>query len=248
VIHIYATNHSKNIRISEAFAKGCGGKIVPPAPLLPGDVFMYGALRGLMPTLLQAQAEGRTWYYADNCYLGPRNLHFRVTRNARQHDGTGEASPERWERLGLELRPWRKSGKRILICPPGPDYGQLWGIDVKAWLRDQIAAIERATDRPYRIRERSLARSTDHPLSADLENCWALVTCTSNVAVDALLAGVPVFCTHPCAAYLMGTPDLTRIEDPVMPDDRLRWVQVLAANQWTLEEQRAGTCWRELHD
>ena len=72
---------------------------------------MYGCLRGLKPTLDQAQAEGRTWYYADNGYFRPgKTGYFRVTRDALQHDGTGDASPERWERLGLEIKPWRKDG------------------------------------------------------------------------------------------------------------------------------------------
>ena len=72
------------------------------------------------------------------------------------------------------------------------------------------------------------------------------MTCASNAAVEALLSGVPVFCTGPCAAYRMGKPDVTEIETPALPDDRERWARVLAANQWTLDEMADGTCWREL--
>jgi hypothetical protein len=246
VIHVYCTSHPKNIRISKAFARGCGGKIVPPAPLRPGDVFVYGRLRGLDDTLRKAQTKGRTWYYADNCYLGRRNEHFRVTRCGYQHDGMGRAKPERWERLGLEIKPWRAAGKHVLVCPPDQLYGELWGIDVVKWRADVLKQLERATDRPIPVRDRSSAKDPNRPLAADLAECWALVTCTSNVAVDALIAGVPVFCTHPCAAYDMGTPILGLIEEPVMREDRLRWAQVLAANQWTLPEMSSGLCWREL--
>jgi hypothetical protein len=65
--------------------------------------------------------------------------------------------------------------------------------------------------------------------------------------VDALLAGVPVFCTAPCAAQTMGHTDPALIETPLYPDDRERWARVLAANQWTLDEMRDGACWHDLN-
>ena len=57
---VYMTDHPRNRAVSLAFAQGCRGRIADPAPLLPGPVFMYGCLRGLLPTLKQAMAEQRT--------------------------------------------------------------------------------------------------------------------------------------------------------------------------------------------
>jgi hypothetical protein len=84
------------------------------------------------------------------------------------------------------------------------------------------------------------------PLSADLVGAWALVTHSSNAAVEALLEGVPVFCTAPCAAYRMGRPDVAAIEAPALPDDREQWAWNLARAQWTLAEMKSGECWRDL--
>ena len=122
-LHIYQTPQGKNQRICAAFAAGSGGKIVAPYPLMPGDVFMFGALRGLLPTLRRAQREGRRWFYGDNGYFrtersNPGAGYFRVTRNAMQHDGAGEASPERWRKLKLNIAPWRTKGSHIVVCPP----------------------------------------------------------------------------------------------------------------------------------
>ena len=79
--HVYATSHPKSRMICEAFAKGSGWPIVPPAPLRDDAVFMYGCLRGLKPTLDHARAEGRTWYYADNGYFRPgKSGYFRITK------------------------------------------------------------------------------------------------------------------------------------------------------------------------
>lgn len=246
---VYATEHPKSRMICEAFAKGSGWPIVPPAPLREGDVFMYGCLRGLKPTLDQARAEGRTWYYADNGYFRPGKAgYFRITRDALQHDGAGNALPERWERLGLEIKPWRKDGSHVLVCPPDEIYGQLWGLDHRKWLQDVLTTLYSSTNRKVVVRDRSKARSATEPFAAALRGAWALVTCASNAAVEALLAGVPVFCTRPCAAYKMGKADVAEIEDPAMLADRERWARVLAANQWSVAEMRDGTCWRELND
>lgn len=212
---------------------------------------MYGCLRGLKPTLDQAIAEGRTWYYADNSYFrrAGRDVergYFRVTRNALQHDGRGKADSSRWKALGLTIAPWRASGNHVLVCPPDAAYGALWGLDHRAWLRDALAQLRAATDRPIIVRDRSLAGSTAQPFVEALQDCWALVTHQSNAAVEALLAGVPVFVTGKSAAACMGKSDLSEIEEPAMPRDRRRWASVLAANQWTLSEMRSGTCWRDL--
>lgn len=77
-------------------------------------------------------------------------------------------------------------------------------------------------------------------MAEDLKGAHALVTYMSNTSVEALLAGVPVFCTGPCAAASMGLHDLAQIEAPYYPDDRQRWFELLAENQWTLKEVAAG--------
>lgn len=256
MIHVYATPQGKNRAICEAFAAGCGAPIVSPYPLLDGDVFMFGCLRGLLPTLRWAQTEGRTWYYADNGYFLPgkrkpeRGGYIRVTRNAMQHDGTGKFAADRWARLNLDIKPWRKSGSHIIVCPLARLLAVILGVDADRWLKETLATLKLHTNRPIRVRKKMSYREAvaigGVPLSEDLKGAWALVTHSSNAAVEALLAGVPVFCTDPCGAYRMGLPDLSRIEAPIMPDDREQWAWNLAAAQWSLDEMRDGTCWSDL--
>lgn len=230
-----------------AFARGCGGPIQDGGPLQPGAVALWGSPR-LWPLLQQARAERRTWYYGDKGYFG-RGTFFRITRNRFQHDGSGIARPKRWSALGLEIQPWRTSGLHIVVCPNGHGQYRLFGLDAVAWIREVVGELARHTDRPVRIRWRT-TKAGAWPLSEDLKNAWAVVVWTSNAAVDALVAGVPVFVqSTDSAAYHLGTPDLTRIERPVEPSDeeRLRFFQVLAANQWTLEEIEKGVAWIQMH-
>ena len=70
----------------------------------------------------------------------------------------------------------------------------------------------------------------------------------TSAAVAAVIAGVPVFTLADCCATIMGRKSVAQIEDPLYPDDRERWLSVLAANQWSVDELRDGTCWRALQE
>lgn len=246
VIHVYSTGHIHSRTVCEAFAAGCNALIVPPAPLVLGDVFMYGMLRGLEPTLRQAQAEGRTWYYADRGYLRASrgedySGYFRVTRNDYQIDGYGLSDGERFRALGIIPAPWREDGKYIVFCPPSETWCRLMGIDLQQFTGHTLYRIKALTDRKVTVRNKFSIRT----LAMDLLDCWCLVTYSSNVAVEAALAGVPVICLGRCAATaISGTLD--DIHDPPRPD-RENWLGVLADSQWQLSEMRSGLCWRMLN-
>jgi hypothetical protein len=268
LLNVYCTGHKFSVLVCEAFAKGGPFTIVPPAPLRPGDVFMYGALRGLLPTLRQAQREGRNYFYADNGYVLPGKTeqnYFRITKNALQHDGSGKATVDgKWRatRLGITLKPWRKSGSHIVVCPPGHLFGATFGFSADAWIEKTVETLKQHTDREIRfrmkvswndakpldiIRRGKPKTSVTTPLSEEIKDAWALVTHSSNAAVEAVVAGIPVFCTDQCGSSAMGLSDLSKIESPRTDGDRESWVAVLAANQWRLAEMRDGKAWRDLN-
>lgn len=226
-----------------------------------------------MPTLRQAQREGRTWFYGDNGYFLPgkkETSYFRVTRNALQHDGSGElpvpkhAARQRFKQLGISIKPWRENGSHIVVCPPGRLFGATFGFDADEWLRRTIKTLRKYTDRELRVRakmswndvkpDRAIYVSGDPvrekpgSLAEELQGAWALVTHSSNSAVEALVAGVPVFCTESCGATAMGLSDLSLVESPRLDGDRQTWAAILARHQWRLSEMRDGTCWRMLNE
>lgn len=226
-----------------AFAKGCGGELIHGGYMLPGAIAMFGH-EALEPMLRQAQAEGRTWYYGDHAYFG-RGQYFRCTRNAMQHAGLeGDADPRRFASFGIPIKPWRKSGSHIVLCPNSESFLSRYG--APNWVEETIAALKAVTDRKIVLRWKVHAQA--HPLARDLAGAWAVVTFTSNSAVEAVLAGVPAFCTAPCAGAAMSSANLQAIEAPVMPDGRLAWAARLANNQWTLEEMAAGKLWQAIGD
>lgn len=226
-------------RFAAAFAKGCGGEVssmFQPARAWAG----FGSPK-TWEHLRAIRKAGLPWFYGDHAYFG-RRVYYRITRDAYQHSGAGETDGRRLETLGIKVQPWQRSGADVLVCPPDWGWSRLMATDPNLWLADVQRKLKANTDRAIVIRK----RNSTAPLADDLARAWAVVTYTSNVAVDALLAGVPVFVTGDCAARSMGRSDPVNIEFPRRPDDRERWAGVLADNQWTMDEIAAGSAWEKL--
>lgn len=234
-------------QVLEAFAAGSGGRIASQTTALePGALAVYGAV-GLEHLVRLARAEGRDWYYGDNAYFDvARKRFYRFARNAFQATAPQPPDEARLRALGLTVAPWQAGGGHIVLVEQSPQFLELSGT-TKHWLVKTMRELKAHTDRPLRPRlwnrDKAKASST---LQADLNGAWALVTHMSAAANEALLAGVPVFVSGPCAAAPFASGDLSRIESPRRPDGRQEWAAGLANSQWTIEEIRAGIAWGRL--
>jgi len=148
--------------------------------------------------------------------------------------------------LGVRIKPWRTDGDHVLVCPPDQIFAGLNHFDAAAWLENVLVEIRRHTTREIRVRDRSRGNRRQRPLTRDFKGAWCLVTYTSNAAVEAVCAGIPVICTGPCAGRMMGSGSLADVAAPPTPEGRETWAAWLAANQWTMEEMAAGDCWRAI--
>lgn len=147
-------------------------------------------------------------------------------------------------KIPAPFKPWRKTGEHILLAIPGPDFGRPFGFDCENWHQAVYERLLKLTDRPVKVR----ARIGSYPLALDLQNAWAVVTHSSNVAVDAVVSGVPVFVEPTASAAPVGNSSLDVLENPAMPD-RQDWWDSLMAQQYTLIEMRRGfarTCLRAI--
>lgn len=240
-----------------ALASSTRSRVVTDNRYVPGrTAAFYGVTIDGERVWKAATASGLDWYYVDHGYFG-RGEHYRITKNAEQIDARTTA-PD-WDRLarhGLFFERWRRSGRHILVCAQS-DWWH-WRHDrmtADVWAAKVAAEIAQHSGRPVRIRYKPKSAKGTHPadvaktqasIDADLEDCHALVTHTSNAAIDALQRGVPVFVDRTSAAASMGRTldDLHQIENPRRPDDRVEWAAVLAANQWTVDEIRGGLAWK----
>lgn len=237
--------------VLEAFCKGAGGHVVEvlPKTLLPGAAAFYGVTAQTKQLWEQARREGREWYYLDNAYFDKvRGTYFRATRNQLQHDGIGVSDGRRFAALGLDILPWRRDGKHVIVAPQSDEFMAVCAGYRGRWVDDAIAALY-PSGREVRVLPWRRDKAAWYArLPGNLVECWCLVTYSSASAVSALLAGVPAIVTaEDCILAHACRRALTEIETPPMPQDRERLMAVIADQQWTLDEMREGLAWRMLN-
>jgi hypothetical protein len=206
---------------------------------------VYGILRGTGEILRACDDTGCDYLYMDHSYFdatrrghdGVRGTdHFRIVPNDRYFRFGGDMPADRWLRLGIEISPWRGNGTHIVLVPVSRFVAEYNGITPEQWVRETVARLREHTDRPIVAKPKDV----DQPLAEVLDGAWALVTMESNAAVQAAIAGVPVFTSCSAAAFPFGCDDLSAIEDPPMPQ-RVQHLHNLAYQQFTFEEIRNGT-------
>ena len=165
----------------------------------------------------------------------------------------------RFNSFNYDVKEWNRSGKNIVIVPPGVKMAKFNGcLD---WLTVTLSKVPLYTDRPIVICKKeyvnrhSPEQLTSYiedctigkcgapyylPLKQALKNAWVLITFCSNAYIDALINGIPVITNYP--NNVIG--DFKKIENPVLDRTCLK---NLAYNQWTLEEIRSGKAWEELN-
>lgn len=238
----------KSQEICLAFVRGCGGQI--GTGLREGAAVFYGVDQSNIHIWREVCASGRDYFYIDNSVFDTnRQKCFRVTRNGLQHNGAGASDGRRFAALGVEIKPWRERGEHIVLCPQSPAFMKTIVGYVGNWLDDARADAEMfAPRRELRVREWSANKGAlAATLSQDLARAHALATWSSAAAVTAVLAGVPVIVGgQDCAAASMAGA-WHDVEALPQSDDRERWAGVLADNEFTLDEMRAGMAWRHLN-
>jgi hypothetical protein len=234
----------------------------------PGDVAVFYGLEGRLPQVFRDyQAKGRA-VYIDLGYWGRREGgrwtgYHKVAVNAR-HPTAYYRRPShpsgRFERFNVPIQLSEPRGRHapILLCGMGDKAARAEGYAPETWERWAVNEIRRYTDRPIVYRPKpswKRARPIEgcgyspktREIDAELRGAWAVVTHHSNAAVEAVLAGVPVFCWYGVAAD-MGLRDLSRIESPRRPtlDERAQWAADIAYTQWSVAEMKAGAPWLHL--
>jgi len=263
----YNTGHTLNERMYAPFASGFGAMRSPATePLRLGHTsIFYGILRGCGDRLLDCERLGEDYLYCDHGYFsqvrtGPDQSYFkgyfRVVPNSRYYtappmqydiDGWHETSPDRFNALGIDVKPWRKGGDYVLVAPPSKYVAALEGLNTQAWLEMVVEKIRQVIDLPVVLKP----KDGEMPMVEALSRAYALVTMASNAAIDALVEGVPVFTSPAAAAGGCAFHDLNQLPDAqeLAPQwDRRGLFADLAYQQFTYSEIADGTALSILQD
>lgn len=234
--------------------------------LVEFDCAVFYGLEGKTPALFRDFAARSAAVYVDLGYWGRREGgrwagYHKVSVNARHPNAYFRAvahPPDRLKRFHVEPKRLRTgtTGQHILLAGMGDKGARAEGFEPEVWERWAITELRKHTSRPIIYRPKpswktakpiagTIYSGKDREVGQDLQNCWAVVTHHSNVAVDALVAGIPVFCWGGVALE-MGLQDLALIEAPAYPADVLQWMADLAYTQWSIGEMKVGLPWRHL--
>jgi hypothetical protein len=157
-----------------------------------------------------------------------------------------KATPERWEALGVDLKPWQDNLKgHVLVCPNRP-FGVPERMMAPDWAETTATRLRKLTDREVRVRPHPGNNAPVKPLAEDLAGAWATVIWSSSAGVHSLIAGIPVF---QCAPYWICTAaaslNLEMIEDPAMDEDRrISALHRMAHGQYSVAEIISGEAFR----
>lgn len=173
------------------------------------------------------------------------------------HNGSGSwnsEGPERFDALGVELKPWRTEGDHILVCP-SRNFGRPDMLMPSLWVEQVSKAIRTFSKRPIRVRVHPGNDRPQRGLVDDLKGAWAVVVWASSSGVHALAEGISVAAYAPhwiCkGAAFEGVSELLTISE--QPDVRQRMTERrraaferMAWAQWTVDEIASGQPFRAL--
>ena len=174
--------------------------------------------------------------------------------------GPSGNSSDRVRLLGLQVKPWRKEGKHILLC--GQHDKSLQWKDMprmSSWVTDIVTEIRKYSDRmilfrphprcrldsieaylPNVLRQEPVQLSgTYDDFDMSFENAWATISWSSNPGIHSVINGVPAYTGPSSLAYDVSMQDLSTIEDPSLPD-REQWLNDYAWTEFTVEEIEQG--------
>src|SRR5262245_42882427 len=201
----------------------------------PDDVLLlWNRYRYNEQRALEYEKSGATVLITENAWLGPeeKNAHWFALAIG-HHNGAGAwrvGSPERWASMSLELKPWRRSGKHVLLLPQR-GMGEDGVRQPEGWL---LRTKDKLISRNYDCLTHFHPGARPHP-PIDFTDVWCAVTWASGAAIKALVEGVPVFYEFP---YWVGAKAAKFGLEEMEPwrGDRLPMFQELAWAMWRAEE------------
>lgn len=228
----------KTDRIMRALAQGTNGCRIFGEPPDDGEPFAVWGHKWLGERIVpKAHHSGRPYWFVDNGYWksarGLSDGYYSITYRGLW---PVELPNPDMKRLRVDMHSWvnRPQGY-VLLALPGMGYGGMLGFDMVAWSHQVRAEIARHTGKRIVVRDKRSRR----PLVQDLNGAAVLVTHSSKVAVDAVIAGVPAIVAPTNPAAPVCSTSMADIENPPKPD-REKWFASLACQQFTLAEMAKG--------
>jgi hypothetical protein len=196
--------------------------------------------------------------YADLGYWC-RATHFRLAVNGWSPDSYVLAglSAHRLASFGVQVQPWRGGGREVLLVGASAKSMCEHGYSYLEWETAMARAlVSRGLRVAFRPKPTDLDRMPiqvegvtydERPLLEALNAASCVVTHHSNVAIDALVHGVPAYCELGAgAAFSVQSNEISAA--PPRLEGREQFLADVAWLQWSLDEMRSGAAWAHLRE
>lgn len=159
--------------------------------------------------------------------------------------------------MGWTFRPWRKSGKHVVIAGSSAKYHAFYDLkEPTDWARKIIKEINGYTERAIIYRPKPSWKDAvpietagysgrGEGIADVLNDAHCLVTHGSNACFEAMLAGVPTVAIGDAVMRPISSTAVSEIETLRLAsdDDREDLLRFLAYQQWTMREMMDGMAW-----
>lgn len=208
----------------------------------------YGILRGTGQIFNDCYNNGIEYWELDRGYFKPNHFdgYYRVSHmNMQAHFRDIDAPDNRFKALRIKILPWRKkTTERILVVPPTQAVAAFYKFDREKWLDETL---ETLSNFEIKIRD----KTDSQPLNDDLDYSYCVVTYNSNMAMDALIRGIPAIATSHNS--IVNTWNGLAIDDisnynKLVSFDREKLFNYASYCQFKLEELVKSKTWETLRD
>jgi hypothetical protein len=211
---------------------------------------MWGVRRG--DAIARQKAHGGQVCILERGYLGDRFSWTSVSFGGGLNGRGAFRMPEtvcsaRFDRLGIEIAPWRRQDGYALLIGQVPGDMSIRGVEIEAWYRQTAAALVRqgweVRFRPHPLAGRACSAAglaqIGGTLAEAMQGAGLVVTFNSNTGVEAAVAGRPVIAMD---AGSMAWDVAGHQVDEIITPDRAEWAHRLAWRQWSKNEMISGEC------
>lgn len=201
------------------------------------------------------------YYNSKSINIVSRKLFHRIVLNDMQLNNVVKSNSERYNKTlefikrdynaseNIFLKPWKKAGNKIIICPPSEKVCSVHHFNIDDWIENTVKKIKKYSDREIVIRKKPHGRTerfNNNPIQKLFDDdVFILVSYNSIAATEAIIHGIPILTLGKNAAFSMGLKKIKDIEKPIYPERKL-WLNNLANEQFHIEEIQDGTAWKYL--
>ena len=176
-------------------------------------------------------------------FIEPNKKWHRLTRNHLHFNNQFVAPADRLKNFTEFPRPWRNTGKKILVVEPGEFAASIMHVDAKSWTKHIVDELKKHTDRPIEIRSK-INKKTRTSLYQTLltGDYYCTVSINSNSAVESIWAGIPAITLDKHVSNAVTRNNLAQIND-LYYGPLGDWLAWLSSCQFTYNELIDGTAY-----